>query len=110
MGIWDKIQEINGCTIRATVNEASDDALQRAQKALTAMGYQLEEQTDHSLALSMKGSIITANPDKMRHTLSLKVDGETWTFLFSTGLVASYWTETDLQWANQRVEAVVNAL
>ena len=101
---------MNGHAVHVPYTGESSGAMERAEEKLLSMGYEVGERTESTLELKRKGSVITGNPDKMRHTLSIKVTGDDWRFLFSTGLVASLWTEKDIAWAQARAKSVIDAI
>jgi len=110
VGILDRVKEMNGHAVHVPYTGESSGAMERAEEKLLSMGYEVGERTESTLELKRKGSVITGNPDKMRHTLSIKVTGDDWRFLFSTGLVASLWTEKDIAWAQARAKSVIDAI
>lgn len=101
---------INGAKVQVSWDGDAVAGLKRAAALLEEKGYTLEGSRDDQLRLKFKGAFITTDPNKMRHSLTVDVAGSTWTFHFSTGIVASYWTEEDIAWAQARAQAVVDAL
>jgi len=110
MGILDRVKEANGHAVHVSYSGESSGALERAEEKLLSLGYEGAERTESTLELKRKGSVITSNPEKMRHSLSIEVTGNDWVFLFSTGLVASVWTEKDIAWAQARAKSVIDAI
>jgi len=101
---------INGHKVHLSWDGDAVTGLKRAAVLLQEKGYTLEGSLNHQLQLNFKGAFITMNPDKMRHSLTIEVAGNTWTFHFSTGFVASHWTEKDIDWAQARAQSVIDGL
>ncbi len=101
---------VNGHELQLTWDGDTSAGLKQAAEILQAKGYTLDGLQGNSLALKFQGAIITMNPDKMRHSLTIHVDGNTWAFHYSTGIVASYWTEKDIEWARDRAQGIIDAL
>ena len=101
---------INGCELKLSWEGDVPAALDRAAETLQGLGYTVKARGASSLELAFKGAIFTANPEKMRHTLSVDVYGGVWHFQYSTGLIASVWSERDVAWATARAQSVIDAL
>ena len=101
---------INGYELTLSWDGEPSAGLQRATELLQAKGYTLDGRQGNCLTMKFKGAFITMNPDKMRHSLTIDVKGNTWTFHYSTGAVASYWTPKDIEWAQQRSQGIIDAL
>jgi hypothetical protein len=85
-------------------------ALALAADELAKLGYTGDKQQGDELVMSFKGKWLTTDPAKMKHKLTVKPDASQLSFAFSTGLIASHWSDSDKAWAQGRADEVVAAV
>lgn len=100
---------INGCEINVAFPGDASKALPLIATELKKLGYALKSQQSDELHMVFAGKWITADPNKLKHSLKVTPAGGQLSFRFGTGLIASVWTQSDLEWAQARTDEVVAA-
>lgn len=100
---------INGCEVNVAFADDAAKALPLIATELEKLGYVAKSQQADELQMTFAGKWITADPNKVKHTLTISPTGTHLSFKFGTGLIASVWTGSDLEWAQARAEEVVSA-
>ena len=101
---------INGCEIRVAFTGDVAKALELAREELTELGYERAKLSSNALEMRFAGKLLTTDLSKFKHKVKVTPDGGGLRFAFGTGIVASYWTESDERWARERAEQVVAAI
>lgn len=100
---------INGCEVNVVFAGDATKALPLIATELEKLGYAAKSQDARELQMAFAGKWITADPNKVKHTLTVAPTGTHLSFKFGTGLIASVWTDSDLEWAQARADEVVTA-
>lgn len=100
---------LNGCEFDKPCE--GDPAVLRDATAgyFVKLGYELKGRTDKRVHLKFDGSFFGTNPETHSHHVYVTAKPGAIHFEFSTGIVASYWTEKDVVWASGRADAAVRA-
>jgi len=100
---------INGCEVKVAFDGDTTAALGDIAAEFEKLGYKPKSQKPNELTMGFAGKWITADPSKLRHSLTVaSADGHL-TFKFGTGWIASTWSESDVAWAQARADEVVTA-
>jgi len=100
----------NGYAVQLDYQGDVAHALQVAADTLVEKGYEVKEKGASELKLKFSGAWFTSDPAKMSHTLTIYAEGQALRFSYSTGLLASVWTESDREWATSRAREVLKAI
>ena len=100
---------INGCEVNVVFSKDATKALPLIAAELEKLGYALKYQEPTELQMAFAGKWITADPNKVIHTLTVTPTATHMSFKFGTGLIASVWTDSDLEWAQARADEVVSS-
>jgi len=101
---------INGCKVRVDFAGEPSATLERISGELEKLGYSEKKRDASELKMAFKGKWFTADPAKMKHTLTVTPEADALSFAFSTGLIASTWSDEDREWARSRAQGVVEAI
>ena len=101
---------INGVEVSVAFSEDGAAALGQVAGELEKLGYERKSEKPGELKMVFKGKWITADVEKMRHSLTVAPGGDGLSFKFSTGLIASSWSAEDKEWAQARASEVVAAI
>ena len=101
---------INGCEVQVGFSGDVTEALRLMSDELEKLGYAQKSLEGSELVMKFKGKWITADPEKMQHTLKVAPGDGGLAFRFGTGLIASHWTNSDQEWAKKRATEVVAAV
>ena len=100
---------INGVSIEKTCEGAVADVRDRAAGHLVKQGYSLVERTEKRVHLKFTGRWFTTDPEQQTHYAYVSAAPGKLHFEFTTGIVASYWTDADRKMADDRAEAAARA-
>ena len=84
-------------------------ALPRIAEELKKVGYTEKSVEAGEIKMAFAGKWFTADPEKMKHSVTVTPGGDKLAFKFSTGLLASTWSDKDVAWAQARADEVVAA-
>lgn len=101
---------LNGCEVLVGFEGDAAQALELAERELSKLGYQRKTLESGKLVMKFSGALITMDPNKMRHAVTVLPRQGALCFQFGTGIVASYWTDSDRAWAQQRADDIVGAI
>ncbi|MEZ4375840.1 MAG: hypothetical protein R3B07_33845 [Polyangiaceae bacterium] len=101
---------LNGCEVIVGFEGDGARALELVERELLALGYERKKLEADKLVMKFSGKLITADPNKMRHQVTVLPKAGALCFQFGTGVVASYWTDKDRDWAEERANQVVRAV
>ncbi len=102
---------INGCIVEvACSGTVGEELFGQLASALEKLGYERKSLGANKLEMRFAGKWITTDPNKMRHSLAVTGATGMLAFKFSTGLIASSWSESDVAWAQARADEVVAAV
>ena len=101
---------LNGCEVLVAFGGVGDRVLGLVEQQLLELGYESKKLEADKLVMKFSGKLITADPNKMRHQVTVLPKAGALCFQFGTGVVASYWTESDRAWAEERAKAIVRAV
>lgn len=100
---------LNGCEVRVAFTGDLERGLTILAEELEKLGYQEKKRTPAELKMSFAGKWFTTDPAKMKHGVTVTSQGEELRFVFGTGLIASSWGASDVEWAQERADEVVAA-
>ena len=101
---------INGCEFDLECPGEPAAARDAAVGYLVKIGYVLKERSEPSVHLKFEGSWFAKSPEKHTHHVHVAPRAGALHFEFTTGIVASYWTEKDVQFAKGRADAAIRAV
>lgn len=101
---------LNGCEVLVGFEGDAAQALELAERELSKLGYQRKTLESGKLVMKFGGALFTSDPNKMRHAVTVLPRQGALCFQFGTGIVASYWTDSDRAWAQQRADDIVGAI
>ena len=100
----------NGCIVRVAWPTADASVLAAVGEALAQVGYERQQFDDRRIRLRFAGKWLTTDLAQFKHRVEVVADDGHLVFTFSTGIVASYWTAADEQWAQARADQAVAAV
>lgn len=100
---------MNGVEVEKTCDGDPDHARDVAAGYLIKIGYALVERTEKRVHLKFNGRWFTTDPEEHTHHAYVSARPGVVHFEFTTGIVASYWTEKDRKMADDRAEAAVRS-
>ncbi|MBK7397343.1 MAG: hypothetical protein IPJ34_13865 [Myxococcales bacterium] len=100
---------LNGCEFDKACEGDPDVVRDAAVGYFVQIGYALEKRTDAKVHLKFDGTWFTTAPEKHTHHVYVAARAGGLHFEFTTGIVASYWTESDVKFAEGRADAAVRA-
>lgn len=100
---------LNGCEFDKACAGDPDVVRDAAVGYLVQIGYALEKRTDAKVHLKFDGSWFAKSPEKHTHHVYVSARNGGLHFEFTTGIVASYWTESDVKFAEGRADAALHA-
>jgi len=100
---------INGCEIEKECDGDPEAMRDAAVGYLVKIGYELKGRTAKRVHLKFDGTFLTTKPERVTHHVYVSSRPGYLHFEFSTGIVASYWTEADRAFAEARASAAVRA-
>jgi hypothetical protein len=100
---------INGCEVEKNCEGDPEIVRDAAIGYLVKLGYKLKGRTAKRVHLKYDGTLLTTKPDRLTHHVYVSASDGKLHFEFSTGIVASYWTEADVAFADARAAAAARA-
>lgn len=100
---------MNGCEFDKPCDADPEIARDAAVGYLVKLGYAVEKREPGRVYLKFQGSWLTSDPERHTHYLWVTSKPGALRFEFTTGIVASYWTEKDRKFAEERAEAAASA-
>ncbi len=100
---------INGVQIDKLVSGDPSEARDCAAGYLVQLGYELVGRNAERVHLKFSGRWFTSDPEEQTHHLYVVATPGTLHFEFTTGIIASYWTDRDQAMADERAEAAARA-
>lgn len=100
---------MNGVAVDNAVEGDAGLARDHAVGYFVKIGYALVDRTDERVHLKFTGSWFTTDPEKHTHHAYVSARDGVLHFELTTGIVASYWTESDRKMADERAEHAVQA-
>lgn len=100
---------INGCEVEKACDGDPELVRDAAVGYLVKIGYKLKGRSAKRVHLKYDGTLLTTNPERLTHHVYVAASHGKLHFEFSTGIVASYWTESDVAFAEARASAAVRA-
>lgn len=100
---------INGCEVKVALEGDTAAALGHIAVELEKLGYKPKSQKPDQLTMGFAGKWISADPNAVRHSLTIAFTQGQLSFKFGAGWIASTWSESDIEWAQGRADEVVAA-
>ena len=100
---------INGCEVKVAFEGDAAAALGDVAAEFEKLGYTPKSHKPTELTTGFAGKWITADPNKLKHSLTIVPGDGHLSFKFGTGWIASTWSEADVAWAQARADGVVAA-
>ena len=100
---------MNGCEFEKPCDGDHAVARDVAAGYLVKLGYALEGRDEGRVHLKFHGEWFTTAPERVTHHVYVTSRPGALHFEFTTGIVASYWTEHDRAFADERAEAAARA-
>jgi hypothetical protein len=100
---------INGCEFDKPCSGDPRHNRDAAAGYLVKIGYALVERSDRRVHLKFQGRWFTTDPEEQTHHAYVSAREGSLHFEFTTGIIASYWTEADRKMADDRAEAAARA-
>lgn len=100
---------LNGCDFDLPCAGDPDLVRDAAVGHFVKLGYELKGRTAKRAHLKLDGSLFATSAERHFHHVYVSASAGTLHFEFSTGIVASYWTDKDVAFARARAEAAVRA-
>lgn len=100
---------INGCEVEKACEGEPDLVRDAAVGYLVKLGYTLKGRSAKRVHLKFDGTFFTTKPERITHHVYVSASHGKLHFEFSTGIVASYWTDADVAFADARATAAARA-
>lgn len=100
---------INGCELARPTSGDADLVRDAVVGYLVKLGYELKGRSAQRAHLKYEGTVFTTNPERLSHHVYVSSKPGVIHFEFSTGIVASYWTEKDIAFAEARADSAMRA-
>ena len=100
---------MNGCEVTKPSPADPQKSIDAVVGAMVHLGYVLKKRKSTEVKLKFAGSWGASDPDKATHYLTVSAHNGSVKFEFSTGILASYWTEKDRIWADHRAQEAMDA-
>jgi hypothetical protein len=100
---------LNGVSFDKPCAGDPDEARDRAAGYLVQLGYALVERNAQRVHLKFSGRWFTTDPEEQTHHAYVSAVPGSLHFEFTTGIVASYWTDADRSMADDRAERAARA-
>lgn len=100
---------LNGCEFEKACVGDPDAARDGAVGYLVKIGYRLESRSSKRVHLKFEGSWLTTDIERHTHHVYVSARPGVLHFEFTTGIVASYWTEPDVAFAEARADRATRA-
>jgi hypothetical protein len=100
---------MNGVSFDTPASGDPEEARDRAAGYLVQLGYALVHRNAERVHLKFSGRWFTSDPEEQTHHAYVSAKPGSLQLEFTTGIVASYWTDADRKMADDRAEGAARA-